>query len=326
MSEMASPFFSFIVPVYNVEKYLPECIESILNQSFTDYEIILIDDGSTDNSLEVCRYYQKKDNRIKVVTKPNAGLSHTRNTGLNIAMGKYIFFLDSDDHLEKQGTCLGEIHAHLLESGADIFMFDLIRFSVNESGKYCLHDNFPRKEIFFIDDITEIFDKKIYITSACNKIIKKSLIDSKKLRFPEGILSEDFSWCGELLKYSLVMQYINMEVYFYRQNRSGSIMSEVSKKHIMDIYKQLIEFSDDFNDGANEYLKNYLSLNYLNCLRLMCINNDFTLSELVNLMKPMSFYLSDCKNYKIIILKYMVKLLDFNNVMSLLRFYLLAVR
>lgn len=319
---MMRPFFSFIIPVYNVEKYLPECIESILNQSFTDYEIILVNDGSTDNSLEICNYYQKKDNRIKVLTKPNAGLSHTRNTGLNIAMGEYVFFLDSDDHLEKQGTCLGEINVHLLESSADILMFDLIRFNIDENDKYCLHENFLREKVVFIDDIEEIFNRKKYTTSACNKIIKKSLIDSKGLRFLEGVLSEDLSWCAELLNYSFSMQYTNMEIYFYRQNREGSIMSEISKKHIMDIHKQLVIFSSDFKGKSNEYVKNYLSLNYLNCLRLMCINDEFSLDEINYLMYPMAFYLYFNGSPKFVFLRVLVRILGFKRVIKLLIVYL----
>lgn len=319
---MKQPFFSIIIPVYDVERYLSECIESILNQSFTDYEIILIDDGSTDNSLEICRYYEKKDERIKALTKPNAGLSHTRNLGLDFAKGEYIFFLDSDDHLEKQGTCLGEIHVHLSESGADIFMFDLVRFNVDENDKYCLCDNFLREKLVFIDGIEEVFNNNKYTTSACNKIIKKSLIDSKGLRFLEGVLSEDISWCAELLKYSFSMQYTNMEIYFYRQNRSGSIMTEISKKHIMDIYKQLVIFSSDFKGKSNENFKQYLSLNYLNCLRLMCINDEFSLYEINSLMYPIAFYLYFNGSPKFVFLRVLVVIFGFKRVIKLLRIYL----
>lgn len=319
-----NPFFSFIIPVYNVERFLPECIESILNQSFTDYEILLIDDGSTDNSLEICRYYEKKDERIKALTKPNAGLSHTRNVGLNIATGEYIFFLDSDDHLEKQGTCLGEVHVHLLESSADIFMFDLIRFSVSSevTPNYRSHDIIARDRTFFINNIAEIFTKKLYLTSACNKIVKRSLIEKGKLRFPEGILSEDFYWCGELLKHSLLMEYSNMEIYFYRQNRENSIMSVISKKHIIDIYKQLEFFSDEFKLTTNKYLRYYLSLNYLFCLRYMCVDDKFSKSEIESLMYPMVFYLYSNANFKIVFLRVLVRVLGFKAVVSILKMYL----
>src|SRR5690606_1682010 len=97
-----NPFFSFIIPVYNVERYLPECIESILNQSFKCYEIILVNDGSTDKSLEICDYFQRKDARVKILNKENEGLAETRNKGIKIASGEYLIFLDSDDHLEKK--------------------------------------------------------------------------------------------------------------------------------------------------------------------------------------------------------------------------------
>lgn len=323
---MMRPFFSFIIPVYNVEDYLAECIESVLNQSFQDYEIILVNDGSTDNSLNVCKYYQEKDARIKVLTKPNAGLSHTRNKGLDNAQGKYIFFLDGDDHLEKKGFSLSEIYKQLQENDIDIFMFDLIRFSVNQDASYYLYDNNSRNNIFFIDGLLEIFSRELYVTSACNKIIKKSLIEAENLRFPIGMLSEDFSWCADLLKNSLFIRYSNIELYFYRQNREGSIMAKMSRKHIMDIYKQLDSLSKDFKGDANEYLKRYLSLNYLNCLRLMCIHDDFSIYEIKNLMQRMDFYLNYNGYSKINFLRFAIKVMGFKSIIRLLVLYFRVVR
>lgn len=93
-------FFSVIVPVYKVEKYLPNCIESVLNQTFTDFELILVDDGSPDNCPEICENYKKKDDRIKVVHKPNGGLASARRAGIKVAKGDYVFNLDSDDLIE----------------------------------------------------------------------------------------------------------------------------------------------------------------------------------------------------------------------------------
>ena len=90
---------SIIVPIYNVEKYLPRCIESILAQTFTDFELILVDDGSPDRCGEICDYYKKKDKRVKVIHKENGGLSSARNAGINIAIGDYIGFVDSDDYI-----------------------------------------------------------------------------------------------------------------------------------------------------------------------------------------------------------------------------------
>lgn len=100
------PKISIIVPVYNVEKYLRKCIDSILNQTFKDFELILIDDGSTDESGKICDEYNLKDNRIKVIHKENGGLSSARNAGLDIAQGEYIGFVDSDDWIESDQICI----------------------------------------------------------------------------------------------------------------------------------------------------------------------------------------------------------------------------
>ena len=94
------PKISVIVPIFNVEKYLKECLESIINQTFKDIEIICINDGSTDNSLDILNQYAEKDNRIKVITQSNQGLSAARNTGIKYANGEYISFIDSDDYID----------------------------------------------------------------------------------------------------------------------------------------------------------------------------------------------------------------------------------
>ncbi|MEG0087047.1 MAG: glycosyltransferase, partial [Niameybacter sp.] len=100
--ERTQPTLSIIVPVYNVEKYLPKCIESILAQSFTDFEVILIDDGATDKSGEICEEYANKDTRIKIIHKENGGLSSARNAGIELSNGNYIGFVDSDDFIHPQ--------------------------------------------------------------------------------------------------------------------------------------------------------------------------------------------------------------------------------
>ena len=97
-----NPIISIIVPVYNVEEYLQRCIDSILNQRFKDFELILINDGSTDNSLKICKEYSLSDSRVKVINKENGGLSSARNAGINIAKGKYIGFVDSDDWINEE--------------------------------------------------------------------------------------------------------------------------------------------------------------------------------------------------------------------------------
>ena len=111
---------SVIVPIYNVEKYLEKCIESILAQTYTDYELILVNDGSTDGCYEICQKFSKRDVRIKLINKPNGGLSSARNVGIDNSKGDYITFVDSDDYISKY--MLQELYRGLCENEADIAM------------------------------------------------------------------------------------------------------------------------------------------------------------------------------------------------------------
>ena len=123
------PLVSVIVPVYNVEKYLEECLDSIINQTLEDIEIICVNDGSTDNSLKILKKYAKKDNRIKIINQKNCGLGCARNSGLNQSQGDYIFFLDSDDYLNP--NILEKLYPKALESHSEIGKlshFDLTSF------------------------------------------------------------------------------------------------------------------------------------------------------------------------------------------------------
>lgn len=122
---MNNPFFSVIVPVYKAEKYLHQCIDSIVNQSFEDFELILVDDGSPDRCGVICDEYAAKDSRIRVIHKPNGGVSTARNTALRVATGEYILFCDSDDYYLE--GAFREIHAHLQSSSCDILHYGLIR-------------------------------------------------------------------------------------------------------------------------------------------------------------------------------------------------------
>lgn len=222
---------SIIVPVYNVEKYLENCIESILNQTFKDFELILVDDGSTDNSGKICDIYEKKDSRIKVIHKNNGGLSSARNTGLDIACGKYVGFIDSDD----------SIHPRMYE-----MLYDLIK--KYESDISCcnykkIYDIFKDEyenvnsleviEMSNIEAIKNLYDKEIGVklVIACNKLYRKNLFDN--IRYKVGRLHEDEFMAHRILYNSKKITYVDNELYYYLQ-REGSIMSKKSYKRKVD--------------------------------------------------------------------------------------------
>lgn len=222
---------SIIVPVYNVEKYLENCIESILNQTFKDFELILVDDGSTDNSGKICDIYEKKDSRIKVIHKNNGGLSSARNAGLDIACGKYVGFIDSDD----------SIHPRMYE-----ILYDLIK--KYESDISCcnykkIYDIFKDEyenvnsleviEMSNIEAIKNLYDKEIGVklVIACNKLYRKNLFDN--IRYKVGRLHEDEFMAHRILYNSKKITYVDNELYYYLQ-REGSIMSQISYKRKVD--------------------------------------------------------------------------------------------
>lgn len=183
---------SVIIPVYNTAKYIDECLDSVLNQSFTDFEIICVDDGSSDSSLLVLENYQSKDNRIKIISQEHMGVAVARNTALKQASGEYILFMDSDDFLEKD--CLYNIYNLSKSNSLDLLMFKLINFDENifKKVKSRYFDmKFLKKavgdNVFNWRDIEHrLFDISV---TAPGKLFKRDLIEN--IDFPEGLIFED---------------------------------------------------------------------------------------------------------------------------------------
>ena len=182
---------SVIIPVYNTEKYLKECLDSIVNQSFEDIEIICINDGSTDNSLEILREYEEFDKRISVVCQENEGLSITRNNGIKLAKGEYVYFIDSDDYLEL--TALEELYTISKEKNLDILIFKLINFDDGTDNKYTSEYyemeslKYLNGKVFNYADIGE--NALNFAVSAPGKFYKNKLICD--MEFPEKLIFED---------------------------------------------------------------------------------------------------------------------------------------
>ena len=238
---------SIIVPVYNVEKYLPTCVDSILCQTFTNFELILVDDGSTDRSGIICDEYEKKDTRVKVIHKENGGLSSARNAGLYIAKGKYIGFVDSDDFIDKEMYKV--LYNEAEKNIADLVICDFKK--VNENYKIKKDSVFQEKNIeilksdYILDNMYGNMYGK-YIVS-WNKLYNKNLF--YKIKFPTGKINEDEFIAHRLLKLANKIIYINSKLYYYMQ-RSNSIMSAGFNEKRFDIfyaYKDRINFAKEIN-------------------------------------------------------------------------------
>lgn len=218
---------SVIVPVYNVEKYLENCIKSVINQSYKDLDIILIDDGSTDESSNICDFYKQHDSRITVLHQMNSGLSAARNAGIEISKGDAIIFLDSDDYLDK--FSIEKMVSFLEKYDADISILNMKY--VNENFNDEIHEKADEKISILsnIEAIEESLYQKNFTCCAPSKLYKKNVIGS--IRFPVGKVSEDLATCHLFLDNADRIVFSKYYGYYYRQ-QPNSIMHSFNPKRL----------------------------------------------------------------------------------------------
>lgn len=240
---------SIIVPVYNVEKYLERCIDSLVNQTLKDIEIILVDDGSTDSSGRICDEYAKKDKRIKVIHKENGGLSQARNFGLDIANGRYLQFVDGDDFIHKQMVEI--LYDTIINNNADISICDFDKVYENTKIKYKKLDyNTINVKIYNnIESLNQLYSKDVIkFVIAWNKLYKKELFTN--LRYRDGKIHEDEFIIHELLFKSKKVVYIPLKLYYYLQREDSIMKSTFGIKRLdgLDAYRERIEFFKKINE------------------------------------------------------------------------------
>lgn len=225
---MNYPKISVIVPIYNVEKYLRNCIDSILAQTYKNLEVILVDDESPDKSPIICDEYRRMDNRVRVIHKKNEGLGYARNTGLDIATGEYVVFVDSDDYIEK--NMIKTLYDKLNETNSDTVFCGLKRVypdgTVTNIPAYYNNMTFKDKEIIdkvlleMVGSKPEAADDTILYMSVWHAIYSNELIKKNKIRFPSEreFMSEDISFHIDYLRNSRVVTYVSDCLYYYRVN------------------------------------------------------------------------------------------------------------
>lgn len=246
---------SIIVPVYNVEKYLSKCIESIIHQTYDNLEIILCDDGSTDNSPSICDEYARRDPRVKVIHKANGGLSDARNAGLNAVSGAYVSFVDSDDYLETDAI--------------EVLMATAVRYNVPIvhmkskiiSAEYkVLEDQSKGSNMVSLvssHDYVQGMCEKRKSESVCDKLFDIRLLVQEK--FEKGRLNEDFVFLSKLLFQNLKIAEIDYSGYNYYQ-RPGSITNSGYGKSLIDSVKNAYELKELAHVDAPELEKHFARL------------------------------------------------------------------
>lgn len=238
-----SNLFSVIIPVYNVKPFLQRCLDSVWKQSYHDFEVVIVDDGSTDGSGRICDQYAERYSQCKVIHQENKGLAAARNTGLQYASGKYILFVDSDDYIEKE--MLTKAYYYMEEQGYDTFSFAMRR--VNEQGEYLF-------EMAFIDGIGSysLHDRKNFLLTlflqyklgweACIYVYRRDLIERKGIRFVENMkYAEDMPFTFEYMLYAKNAIKIPDMLYNYTR-RDASITQMISVEQMVDgIFKGVFE-------------------------------------------------------------------------------------
>lgn len=267
------PQITIIVPVYNVEKYIEKCIDSILAQSFVNFELILIDDGSTDSSNKICDEYLKKDSRVIVVHKENGGLSSARNVGLAMAKGEYIAFVDSDDYIEKDMYKI--LIENIEKTNSDISICSIYLQYDNKTIIQGKSDNsleiLTREQALFETCIGKKFKE-----FAVNKLYKRELF--KTIRFPEGRIFEDAYVFYKLVDKSNRISLINTPLYYYLQREDSISKGEFKEKKLdlIDANKEILNFI------KKEYPKLTESANYKYINSIFTIINEIIISNSFN--------------------------------------------
>ena len=250
--KVENPLFSIIVPIYNVERYLEQCIESVLAQDYQNYELILVDDGSPDNSIDICAKYAKQYSNIVFIHKINGGVSDARNAGIQIARGEYLMFLDSDDYWEGT-TVLSDLQKIITENNPDIiFNYMSSIYPDKIVNHYINRDKLIGS---FREDFQGLYQDGIYLGFPFTKTIKRELILTNHLFFIKGRSFEDVAWSFFLTKYINSYAIYKNCFYMYRRERKGSISSVATSKNQVSLFQNL---SDVITEIENMKLNNEL--------------------------------------------------------------------
>lgn len=251
---MSSPIISVIVPVYQAETTLRRCLNSILSQTFNDFEVLLVNDGSTDHSGEICDEYAKKDARVRYFEKTHSGVSDTRQMGLDSAVGDYVIHCDSDDWIEP--TMLYNLYKTAKETGSELVVCDYIEEGVD----FFHHKEFPNGYDSSMDICEQVMSLSYCVW---NKLILRSFIVENALKFPPSLcFAEDMDFSLRFLNFHPKTSYVNYPLYHYNRKNEGSLSSNIS----IECFKSHKMVIDGLQDALNIFLAKKLESNKIDIL------------------------------------------------------------
>lgn len=264
--------FSVIVPVYKTEKYLEQCVKSVLEQTYKDFELILVDDGSPDKCPQICDEFARADERVLTIHKRNGGLSSARNAGVLRARGDYILFLDSDDYWGDI-QALETIRAELSEKKRDVLLFGCTDYYMDSNTLHISRNDYKvdlLQESSIHESVQYLVESGLFPGAAWILAVKREVLVQNNISFEEGIFAEDIDWLLNVFSHIDSCGAINNPFYIYRKNRKGSITNNGSLKSVTDVLysvgKWKLKLQENQFDSVRNSLMGMLSYYYFTAL------------------------------------------------------------
>lgn len=321
---MSFPLFSVVVPVYNAKLTLSTCLDSVLRQTFPNFELICIDDGSQDNSWEILCQYMRKDCRVHAVSQENRGPADARNVGISFAAGEYILFLDSDDFLPNC-SMLEVLSEEIYTANPDMLCYSFQ--SLTSDKKILSSSSHPFNGRGFAPDIfKEALETNSYQSSACTKAVRRTILESSHLYFSHHSVGEDILWCAELMLHVNYVVFLPHVFYTYQyraMSRSHDISLESLKAllHILTELVQRLERSDFPSAFYNIWL-NYVAFQYCTLLTNYCFCTNPDKESLIPRISNFSSLLSFTLSWEGRLISFVYRHCGFRFCIFLLNFYL----
>lgn len=315
---MSNIWLSIIVPVYNVEKYIDQCIQSLVRNYREGIEIILVDDGSTDSSSEICDKYSNEYYFIKVFHKENGGLSSARNRGIKESVGKYLWFIDSDDYI---GDRIVERVYDSIQNNVDIIVGNYQCFYPNGETEDAIDFyEYDKKYIHFYE---LLLSKGLISYMAVRFIVKRDIIVNNNLLFKEGIYHEDEEWTPRVAINVESYDIIQEKIYYYRVGLSNSIMGMLNEKKIYDkikIGKEFYEFitKNSLDEGIKQFINYKIEHVFIAGLNELSLYPKEKRKDIIKEIKDSLYIIEPIKSKKTNMVLRCIKLIGVNNTSKLL--------
>lgn len=340
-SQVASrePLVSAIVPVYRCEDVLQECVESVLTQTYGDFELILVDDGSPDRSGEICDAYALSDGRVQVVHKANGGTSSARNAGIDVARGAYLMFLDNDDWWISSQV-LERVAFRLVAARPDVLVFLHEEFWEG-SGKTTLPvppvsprkraPHYPLSESGdFFESATNLTNEYVYSGAVWQCAFRRELVTQNAIRFPEGMRNEDLAFCFEALRHAESIDYLGEPLYVWRRGVPSTQSAGIpTRGSAVDLARMLLEWAEEARlcePRRRALLETYLAPIYAVWLGYAYLYGDAEAQEQRDALKPYAYLLDVSARRDVGLIRCLTKIFGqgFTGHLLALRYKLLA--